>query len=234
MKALVKKGIKNFKTALGFQTHLGQIGNNGERVDINLREAPYFWQLDVYQKNHIKRYEFASNLIVSNDVCGDMACGSGYGTYILSKSAKEVIGADIDESVVEAVKGRYGDVSNLKFIHADLRNIDLESKFDKIISFETIEHVESDLVPVVLGNFSKALAPGGMLIFSVPFMQKKTPEAIAAGHHKTFEINEKKIEEWMSQVGLKAFEYYYQNYKDHKIRKFFKPGDDFVICLANK
>jgi 2-polyprenyl-3-methyl-5-hydroxy-6-metoxy-1,4-benzoquinol methylase len=234
MKALAKKIIQIFKGSLGFQSHLGQIGNNGERVDINLRKSPYFWQLDVYQKNHIKRYEFAANLISSNDSCGDMACGSGYGSYILSKKAKEVLGADIDRSVVEVVRERYKDVNNLKFIYADLRDIDFESKFDKIISFETVEHVEADMVPVILNNFSKALIPGGVLIFSVPFMQKRTPEAIAAGHHKTFEINEKKIEEWMNQVGLQVFEYYYQNYEDHKIRKDIEPGDDFVICLARK
>lgn len=234
MKVLAKKIILNFKKFLGFQSHSGEIGNNGERVDINIIKAPFFWQLDVYQKNHIKRYEFATKLIAPNDICGDMACGSGYGSYMLSKKAKKVLGVDIDETVVKVVKERYKDVKNLDFVHADLREIDYELTFDKIISFETVEHVESDLVPVILENFSKALAPNGLLIFSVPLMQKRSPEAIATGHHKTFDINEKIIQKWISQAGFKVCSFHYQNYKNHKIRKNFMIGDDFVICVASK
>ena len=80
--------------------------NNGERMDINFYKMDYN-SFDMYQKSHYKRYEFVSTLIDKDDVVGDMACGSGYGSIMLSKKCKQVFGYDIDKTTVNEIKNRY-------------------------------------------------------------------------------------------------------------------------------
>ena len=43
---------------------------------------------------HINRYRFATALVGNQRVL-DIACGSGYGSFILSEKASSVIGIDI-------------------------------------------------------------------------------------------------------------------------------------------
>src|SRR5208337_4782546 len=83
------------------------LGENGERVDIRLDHRVKFEELDIYQKSHWKRYEFASSLVDVGDVCGDFACGTGYGSVMLSEKARAVIAVDIDAQVIDAVRRRY-------------------------------------------------------------------------------------------------------------------------------
>jgi protein-L-isoaspartate O-methyltransferase len=49
---------------------------------------------------HLHRYSMASTLIKDRVVL-DIASGEGYGSLLLSKIARQVIGVDIDEQVVK-------------------------------------------------------------------------------------------------------------------------------------
>ena len=68
--------------------------------------------MDIYQKNHLRRYEFAKDIINFGDICGDFACGTGYGSVLISDKAKEIIGADLDKIVVDTIKKRYENINN--------------------------------------------------------------------------------------------------------------------------
>lgn len=93
---------------------------------------------------HMQRYEIASNLVEGKNVL-DAACGEGYGSYILSKKAKNVMGIDISSEAIEYASEEYKN-KNLKYICASIEKLPLEdNSIDIIISFETIEHVNEDV-----------------------------------------------------------------------------------------
>lgn len=203
------------------------IENNGERMDINFYNMDYN-AFDMYQKSHYKRYELAFDLIEKGDVVADMACGSGYGTVMLSRRAKEVSGFDISSEVIDEISTRYINEKKANFVNKNLLELDIENKFDKIVSFETIEHFVPNEIPTVLKNMHKALRPNGTLIFSTPYNQ--IDSEFARIFHRTFYITESTVETWLKDL-FQVEQYYYQNYSDHTAQKSLA-RKDFIICVA--
>jgi 2-polyprenyl-3-methyl-5-hydroxy-6-metoxy-1,4-benzoquinol methylase len=209
------------------------LGGNGERVDIQINDKLSFDKLDVYQKNHLKRYEFAKQFINEDEVCGDFACGTGYGSVLIASKAKQVIGADINAEVVQKIAVRYEGIKNVSFVHKNILELDYENKFDTIVSFETLEHFEEENIINLLAIYSKALKQKGKIIFSTPYMQDKSEEAMKMGFHFTFYINEEKIENWCRETGFKIEVLKFQNYDTHHIENDLQ-NKEFIICIASK
>jgi cyclopropane fatty-acyl-phospholipid synthase-like methyltransferase len=212
---------------------LPRFDSTGERVDILYNKKIDFETLDMFQKSHYKRYEYALEIIKTNDVCGDFACGTGYGSVMLSKKAKKVIGADINGEVIAAIQKRYRNVKNVQFITADLLNLSFNSEFDNVISFETVEHFTEENIFKLFQVFSKCLNPKGKLIISTPYMQERDEAALKLGHHFTFYIKEEIISNWLSAAGFEVLNFRYQNYDTHIIEDKLEKKD-FIICVAQK
>jgi FkbM family methyltransferase len=207
------------------------LDGGGERVDIFYGANLVFDLLDMYQKSHYRRYEFAKSVISPGKIIGDFACGTGYGSIMLSENAQLVIGADIDKDVIEQIRRRYAGVKNTEFVCSNLLNLTYQSFFDCIVAFETIEHLREADIHRLFAIFARALKPGGMLIFSTPYKQPKSPEAVNMGFHQTFDIDEEKIGRWLSENGLVSEYFKYQNYQTHNVEDHL-PQKDFIICLA--
>ncbi len=186
-------------------------------------------KLTPLQKAHYKRYEFAAAQI-ENDVVADLACGTGYGSLMLSKKCKSVTGHDIDVRTIKAIRKRYVRESNVFFEAKNLLNISCKNIFDKIISFETIEHFTPDEISIVLSLFHEALKDGGKLIFSTPYDQKET--VLSMRHHKTFNIVEATLKDYLD--GLFEIEKFYFQDKDTYDVKNDEGVKDYIICIAKK
>ncbi|NMB56473.1 class I SAM-dependent methyltransferase [Candidatus Beckwithbacteria bacterium] len=111
--------------------------------------------------DHVIRYNFARNYLKkiprNNLKILDIACGSGYGCKILAQAqnVKQVVGVDIAKESIDYAKLHYSDKKN-KFKKGDgLCLKERENYFDVIVSFETIEHLEKDMV--FLQNLKKVL-----------------------------------------------------------------------------
>ena len=209
------------------------LGGNGERVDIQVNENIIFDEMDIYQKNHWKRYEFAKEIINDNDICGDFACGTGYGSILISDKASAVIGADLNSTVIDKIKERYNAFKKVSFFNENILNLSYTNYFDSIISFETLEHFEEIDIKKLLLIYSKALKENGRLIFSTPYMQEQSEQAIKMGFHLTFYINEVRIRNWLEESGLQLNVIKYQNYDTHIIGS--NPDKkEFIICVASK
>ena len=209
------------------------LDGKGERVNIVYNGEFKYDRLDMYQKSHVKRYEFAKLSILSGKDVADFACGTGYGTIILSEKSYHVVGVDINPGVIIQLKKRYKKVANVEFICSDLLHLDYQSYFDYIVSYETIEHLNEEDIPKLFSIFSRALKPGGTIYFSVPYLQPRSPEAISMGFHQTFNIDEEKIREWTTRNGLETKLMKYQNYQTHHVEDVLE-HKDFIICVANK
>jgi SAM-dependent methyltransferase len=114
---------------------------------------------------HLHRYAVAMGLACGKAVL-DIASGEGYGSSLLARVARRVIGVDIDpQSVRHATRHHARD--NLEFRIGDATDIPVESSsIDLVVSFETLEHlVEQDRM---LAEVRRVLMPGGVLIISTP------------------------------------------------------------------
>ena len=90
---------------------------------------------------HLARYEFAKKFASGKRVL-DIACGSGYGSGELREAgARYVLGVDISDKAVEYAKAHYAN-SEVGFTVGSAENLSSHGKFDLVVSFETIEHLE--------------------------------------------------------------------------------------------
>lgn len=120
---------------------------------------------------HAVRYEFALAYCEGADVL-DAACGVGYGSAILARSARRVLGVDASADAIDYARRRYGR-SNVEFAAMDVQALDLpDASFDVVCSFETLEHVDD--VDAALAEAARVLRDGGTFIASTPHVEATT------------------------------------------------------------
>ncbi len=117
---------------------------------------------------HVERYEFAKKHLLPGRLL-DMACGCGYGSYLLATGGgdkiKEVIGMDIAEDAIVYARQRYPHPL-IKFVQADIKNLNDSRGFDTIVSLETIEHLAEPAD--IIKKYYEKLLPGGKMVVSAP------------------------------------------------------------------
>ena len=114
---------------------------------------------------HLHRYAMAIELVKDKKVL-DIACGEGYGTHLISRYAKKIIGVDIDENVIKDAKAKYK-IANLEFKVGRVEALPIEdNSVDVVISFETLEHHEKHVE--MLLEIKRVLSVNGIIIISTP------------------------------------------------------------------
>ncbi|MDQ6621138.1 MAG: class I SAM-dependent methyltransferase, partial [Pseudomonadota bacterium] len=138
-----------------------------------------------YEHGH--RYAFALRYVAGKRVL-DAACGEGYGAALLAGSARRVYGVDLSAEVIGHARGEYRNLGNLQFEAASVATLPLaDASVDVVVSFETIEHLPASDQPLMLAEFSRVLAPGGLLIVSSPNRLRYTD---ARAYHNPFHLHE--------------------------------------------
>jgi ubiquinone/menaquinone biosynthesis C-methylase UbiE len=145
---------------------------------------------------HFHRYALAARWCANKRTL-DAACGEGYGSALLARSAASVEGVDISEQAVSHARQRYGDLENIGFQVADCTLLPFEdNEFDRVVSFETLEHLEAH--EQLMAEFRRVLKPDGFLILSSP------DKAIYTDEQKTvneFHVKELYRDELESLIG---------------------------------
>lgn len=102
---------------------------------------------DLAGVHHLIPYIWASKVIQDLSVRNvlDIACGAGYGSYLIAKACPEVhvVGADYDQQAIRQAQSTYL-LPNLKYKCGDGERWEEtigNNVFNCIISFDTIEHV---------------------------------------------------------------------------------------------
>jgi SAM-dependent methyltransferase len=117
---------------------------------------------------HWNRYLFARQF-VKDKIVLDIACGEGYGSFLLSNIAGQVIGIDIDQETINFANNKYVR-NNLKFKVGSATHLSLlqNNFFDVIVSYETIEHIAEDDQNLFLQEVKRTLKHDGIFIVSTP------------------------------------------------------------------
>jgi GT2 family glycosyltransferase/glycosyltransferase involved in cell wall biosynthesis/SAM-dependent methyltransferase len=117
---------------------------------------------------HLHRYAIAAELAMDKDVL-DIACGEGYGSFLMAAQARSVVGVDIANDAILHAQGKYAR-PNLRFCVGDCRAIPLAEKcVDLVVSFETLEHISEH--EAFIRDIHRVLRPGGLLFISSPDRQ---------------------------------------------------------------
>jgi SAM-dependent methyltransferase len=133
---------------------------------------------------HLKRYRFAEPWCRDREVL-DAACGVGYGAAELGRSARHVLGVDVDPEAIAYATARYA-APNVEFAVMDLVALELEdASVDTVCAFEAIEHVVDR--DAVLAEVARVLRPGGVFIASTPRADETTDRPANPFHAVEYE-----------------------------------------------
>lgn len=159
-----------------------------ERLDISVApERP-----NIEAAIHFARYAIGKSLVKGKRVL-DIACGEGYGSYLLKQAGAEyVVGVDVSsDSVARAAQLFGGGGVEFKAADAaDLGTLFSDGEFDVVISVETIEHLADPVS--FLTALKRAAKPDGVIILSCPNDHWYFPEAEQANpyHRRKYRLEE--------------------------------------------
>lgn len=159
---------------------------------------------------HMHRY-YAIKDILGGKTVLDAACGTGYGSSIISSTAKTVYGIDISEEAIAYAEENYGSES-VMFVQGSIDTLPFpDNMFDSVVSFETIEHVDGLTQERFLDEIYRVLKPEGFLIMSTPDKKIYTDES--SGKTTDWHVKEFYAEEFQEFIS-KKFHYtkWYQQY----------------------
>jgi SAM-dependent methyltransferase len=126
-------------------------------------------------RRHLVVYEWIGARVIGKRVL-DMACGEGYGSEVLSRSAATVLGVDGNPEAHEHARLRYVR-QNLRFEWGAVETHGEPGAYDAVVFLQTIEHVQDAVA--VLEHFRSLLAPGGTAYISTPNLLTLAPPGAA-------------------------------------------------------
>ncbi len=163
---------------------------------------------DSRRKFHLQRYHFAAKYCTDKKVL-DAACGTGYGSSLMSKDAKSADGVDLCQEAVDYATELYA-TEKIKFHKSSVELMPFnDNYFDLIASFETVEHVLSPRSAIM--EFARVLNDDGKAIISIPNEWGYTKDHF---FDFNFDMLLEILEEYFSE-----YSFYYQNSGDKKKRR---------------
>lgn len=167
-------------------------------------------ELTGIRRDHVARYEFAAKSLPSGSRVLDVACGVGYGAFILAEAGHTVVAVDRDGEAIAYAREHYAH-ERITYYRSDATEMDgvLDGLiFDAVTCFETIEHLED---PAPFLKELRRLSP--LLLASVPNEAVFPHRGVIAFHHRHYRPHEFKalieeagfeIEAWHGQAGPEA------------------------------
>ena len=104
------------------------------------------------RKDHLLRYELAANFLEkrfnqNKTVGADIFCGNGYGSYLVANKLKmtQILSVDASKEAIELANNHYKIENRINFINKFFPFELEKDKYDYVISFESIEHIQNDI-----------------------------------------------------------------------------------------
>jgi 2-polyprenyl-3-methyl-5-hydroxy-6-metoxy-1,4-benzoquinol methylase len=126
-----------------------------------------------WYRRHLAVYEWIAARVAGGRVI-DMACGEGYGSDVLARRARSVIGVDANPEAHEHARLRYR-APNLSFERETVERF--AAPCDAIVFLQTIEHVPEP--GALLARFAELVGRGGRVFVSTPNVLTLAPPGAA-------------------------------------------------------
>jgi SAM-dependent methyltransferase len=136
----------------------------GERTLPDVPEENYWF------RRHLAVYEWIAARAHGRRVV-DLACGEGYGTAVLGRTAKSVVGVDANPEAFAHAQAKYTG-ENVRF---ERNMVELwQGDVDCVVFLQTIEHVPDP--GGVLEHIRELIGPGGVAYVSTPNVLTLAPK----------------------------------------------------------
>ena len=155
----------------------------GERTLPDVPEENYWF------RRHLVVYEWIAGRVRGRRVI-DMACGEGYGTAALARTAASVIGVDANPEAHEHARQRYR-LENVRFERALVEAF--SEPADAVVFLQTIEHLREP--GGVLEHFRSLLSDGGSVFVSTPNVLTLAPKG-ASRSDNPWHVHEYRLAEF--------------------------------------
>ncbi|WP_269524310.1 class I SAM-dependent methyltransferase [Coraliomargarita parva] len=140
----------------------------GQRHDLGHgRERQVATKLRGIRSDHLDRYRFACKQGSGAMRILDIACGVGYGSFLLSRNfpAGRIDSVDLSAEAIDFARTYYNS-SNIEYFTGDALSFRPSAKYDLIVSFETLEHIDDEKSYIL--HLRELLADKGRFIVSTP------------------------------------------------------------------
>jgi 2-polyprenyl-3-methyl-5-hydroxy-6-metoxy-1,4-benzoquinol methylase len=156
----------------------------GERTLPDVPEENYWFQ------RHLAVYEWIGARVHGRRVV-DLACGEGYGSAVLGRTAESVVGVDANPEAYEHARLKYTG-GNVRF---ERNMIELwRGEVDCVVFLQTIEHVQDP--DAVLRSVREQIGPRGVAYVSTPNVLTLAPKG-AERSGNPWHVREYRPEEYL-------------------------------------
>jgi ArsR family transcriptional regulator len=158
-----------------------------------LREELFGDRLDLH---------IALGLLDPESLVGDLGCGTGHLTSILSPVVRRVIAVDGSEDMLGAARGRLNAAPNVEFRLGDLENLPIANGELDVAALSLVLHYVAE-PQAALSEAHRVLKPGGRLVVldMLPHSRAEYREQMG---HVWQGFSETQVTEWMTAVGFEA------------------------------
>jgi SAM-dependent methyltransferase len=160
----------------------------GERTLPDVPEENYWY------RRHLVVYEWIARQLAGRRVL-DMACGEGYGSALLARTAASVVGVDANPEAHQHAVLRYRR-ENLRFERGLVETY--SEPADAIVFLQTIEHLHDPAA--VLAHFRDLVGADGIVFVSTPNVLTLAPRG-ADRSGNPWHLREYRCEEFTSLCG---------------------------------
>ena len=188
-----------------------------ERLNLDKKNLKKF-EIDI--SKHLTRYNFANLFIKENSEVLDAACGVGYGTSLISKKAKNIIGIDYSKAAIKFANQNYKN-KKIKFIESNILNYKYPKKFDVIVSLETLEHINKTDGINWIKKCYKMLKKEGIFICSSPLLRIRNGKPFITNPHHLHE---------MKKTGLEKI--FKKTFKTKNLNLFIQEKNNLKPCTS--
>lgn len=155
----------------------------GERTLPDVPEENYWY------RRHLVVYEWIAAQVRGLRAI-DMACGEGYGSDVLARTAASVVGVDANPEAHEHARLRYVR-ANLRFVRDLVDGFSEDA--DAVVFLQTIEHVQDP--GAVLDHFRSLVGETGTVFVSTPNVLTLAPKG-ASRSDNPWHVHEYRSEEF--------------------------------------
>jgi 2-polyprenyl-3-methyl-5-hydroxy-6-metoxy-1,4-benzoquinol methylase len=185
-----------------------------ERQEIN-KISPWWGE-------HLHRYDEVVKSLSGNEIILDIACGSGFGTHLLStKTTGTVYGGDLSSEAIDLCDNSWNK-DNLSYEIMDGTKLKFEDNtFDVVVSFETIEHTKR--YHEMIKELKRVVKPNGIIYLSTPNIKINSPTGIVTNPYHTQEWDYEEFNKIVNKHfnSYKIFGQKYNRYKNKKNITFY-------------